>query len=254
VIEDGETKRIPCDEYDKDIHTTPSSGYVSVKNKHDNTCCRIKVDSFDDKIHKKVLGGIVAIKEGKKQYVTNEEFKTGEYIHCHKGMVTVLDTLTNIRKHVSKEEFELNRDRYKHNTEGFVTGRDKDGNKIRISTSDDIKSELVFSTSGQLTVFDIQLNSFMNIKKEYFDKDIHKLAQDKMFICLAHNGEKLFKFWGSKKDFIKLYNLPYSFWKSMIDGKSFETKKQKFMQYNNCNFKIIKWKEVENVYKMWEEL
>lgn len=259
INENGELIRISSEEYktNRHLYKTPSSGYVSVRNKITNKCYRILIEDYDSNIHKKVFGGIVVEKNGKRQYIDKDEFISGKYKGIHKGKVTVIELSTGIRKHITKEEYKTNRHLYKQNTEGFVTGINKiTKEKIRLTCEEakELKNEYMFSTAGQLTVFDIKTNKFKNIIKTEYNSDNHHLAQDKMFICYNSDGSRRFKFWGARNDFLKKYNTIYKIWQCILKNEVVPSNIRKNKEFCGCYFKIINWKGKENVLKMWEEL
>lgn len=246
IIENNELLRINSRDYNPDTHNTPSTGFVSVYDLTTGDTSRVSLVDFDETKHQKVLGGIVAWKEGKKQYVTKEEFQSNLYEHVHKGKITVFDKMDGIRKHISKNQFETEPDRYTHNTEGFVTGRDTSGNKVRIKTGESHnRPDLTFSTKGQRTVFDVNKNEFINIMIDDYDKDTHKTAQSKMFLCYDKEHTILFKYWGSKKDFFEQYKFPERVWSCIKSNSVFIDDSGKY-SFNNCYFQLIDWRKLSN--------
>jgi len=245
IVENNEVKRIKCSEYDKNIHNTPSSGYVSVYFK-DGTSGRILSNDFDTIKHKKAFGGIVGIKDGKKQYVSKEDIEKGIAISNTKNKVTAVIIKTGEIKHIDKCEFHKNRHLYKHNTEGYATGKHKiSGVKKQFSTSEiteEVKNEYNFSTSGQRTVFNKDKNKFENIVLKDFDKDIHIFSTSIKFKCYKNDVE-IFEYWGLKSDFFKMYNFPVTVWKIIKNEGVWNTNRKKGSEYNGCRFELIDWKQ-----------
>ena len=246
IIENDELIRIKSHEYDRNIHKTPSTGFVSIYDLTTGESGRVSLFDFDENKHKKVLGGIVAWKDGKKQYVTKDEFETNLYNHTHKGKVTVFDKTDGIRKHVTKNQYELYPDRYIHNTAGWVTGRDALGNKIRVETGESNNHpDLTFSTKGQRTVFDINENKFINIMIDDYNKSIHKTSQNKMFLCYDSSDNLLFKYWGSKKEFFEQYKFPRRVWDCICSNGIFVSGDENHPS-TNCYFRLIDWTKLAN--------
>jgi len=244
IVENDKVIRIKCSEYDKDVHKTPSSGYVSVYFS-DNTSGKILLEDFDTNKHKKVFGGIVGIKNGKKQYVSKEDIENGIAISNTKNKVTAIIIETGEIKHIEKEEFHKNRHLYKHNTEGYVTGRHKiTGKKKQFLTSEmnkEIKKEYSFSTSGQRTVFNKDTNKFENILLENFDKNKHIFSTSIKFKCYKDEVE-IFEYWGLKSDFFEMYNFPNTVWEIIKKEGVWNTNRKKGSEYNGCRFELIDWK------------
>ena len=247
VTDDGSTKRITCEEYAKGGYNTPSTGYVSVYFKDTGQSGRVLTSEFNPILHKKVFGGIVATKDGKRQYVNKQELEDGTAVSPTKGKVTALVLATGKVQHIPIEEFKRNRYLYKHNTEGKVTGRHNVTNEKRTfytsEVTDEVKQTYTFSTKGTQTVYDIITNSFINIPVGTFDSSRHMSPRSIKFKCLTQNGEELFEYFGTAKDFFKQYNVPRSFWDAARKGGTWSTNRKKGSQYNNCIFKLIDWKQ-----------
>jgi hypothetical protein len=243
----GDRLRIPIEEYhkNKELYNTMSSGRVSVMEKTSGKTSSILISDFDPEKYDKVLGGIVANVNGVKKYVTREQFITENLSGVHKGKVTVIDTTDNIRKHVTSEEYHKNKDRYISNGTGTVNVINKNtGERYRlpIDIVNDDKEKYIVGTSGWATVFDMKLNKFINIPKGTLDRHIHKLAQDKKFICYNIDGSIKFEFWGGKKEFLEKYKCPESVWAAALKGKTFISNKKRSAEFNGCKFMLIDWK------------
>lgn len=239
-------RRIPSSEYqsNKDRYHTASSNRVSVRNIHTNETSSITLSDFDPKIYKKVLGGIVANVNGKLEYVSKDDFDNDKLVGCHANKVTVLDKHDGERKHVTRTEFNLHRDRYEHNTEGRVTVFDTNTQKFCMIPVDEFRensSRYKGTTSGQKTVWDIKLQMFRNIPKEDFDRRYHRLASDKRILCYNSNGELMIDFWGTKGDFVKSYGCEL-YNQALKETQNYQPKqRKKFAAYIGCTFKLIDW-------------
>lgn len=278
VFDNGKWKRIPGDEYNPLIHITPTTGTikvfdtkeglnkrvpiaeyknnksryeyhsmnrVSVLDKKTNTTLSISLDEYDPKRHKKVLGGIVAEVDGVLQYVTKEQFVINNLKGCHSNKVTVLDNNDKKRKHVTREEYYNNPSRYSHLSKGRVTVYDKiEKTYLQIPVEELLKQpeRYLGTTSGQRTVWNIETKQFKNIPKECFDRQYHRLASDKHIICYDPSGEILIDFWGSKKDFVKIYGLGL-YNQALKETKNYQPKQRhRFSTYVGCSFRLIDWR------------
>lgn len=205
----------------------------------------ISLDEYDPKRHKKVLGGIVAEVEGVLQYVTKEQFATNNLKGCHSNKVTVLDNNDKKRKHVTREEYYNNPNRYSHLSKGRVTVYDKiEKTYLQIPVEELLKQpeRYLGTTSGQRTVWDIETKQFKNIPKQFFDRQYHRLASDKHILCYDPSGKILINFWGSKKDFVKIYGLEL-YNQALKETKNYQPKQRhRFSTYVGCSFKLIDWR------------
>lgn len=243
---EGLWKRVCAEEYrsNKEKYDTASSGRVSVFDKKENKTKSILVSEYNDDRYEKVLGGIVAICDNGLRYVSPKEFKEKNLKGCHSGKVTVIDTLTNEKRHVTKEEFKKNRSRYKTLTEGKVIVYDTKDNKYCTVAKEVYRNNperYKGTTSGQKTVWDMESRKFKNIKIEDFNRNIHRLAGDKYIICTDSNGDVIIEFWGSKIDFVKKYG--YTIYNQAIkETQNYQPhQRKKFKKYIGCSFKLKKW-------------
>lgn len=207
--------------YDPAIHDTPSTGRISVIDSKGRTKS-IKKTSFRKDKHKPVLGGIVAVVDGIKKYVTEQEFKDKKLSGVHKNKITAFDKVLNRRRHVTREEFYSNLDRYQHNTAGYCTGTHKVTNKkkrFRVEDVDANRVNYLFSTTNQRTVFDTTDNTCKNINKDDYDTNIHRCASDKKFIWYDRNDQIICEWFGSKKDFILKYKISNNSWLRLNKGE-----------------------------------
>jgi len=147
--------------------------YDIILNKH----IQILASEFNPSRHRSSFGGIVVEIDGKRQYISKEDYvKSNVKTHTY-GMVTVLDLSDNKTKHVPKDEFHTNRHNYKFITEGYATGRHKITNeKRRFKTSDiteEIRAEYNFSTANQITVKVKETGLYRNVSKEEYKNNRH---------------------------------------------------------------------------------
>lgn len=246
-IEENVNKRVLTTEYknNKTRYRYHSMGRVSVLDKKTNTTLSISLDEYDPKRYKKVLGGIVAEVEGVLQYVTKEQFATNNLKGCHSNKVTVLDNNDKKRKHVTREEYYNNPNRYSHLSKGRVTVYDKiEKTYLQIPVEELLKQpeRYLGTTSGQRTVWDIETKQFKNIPKQFFDRQYHRLASDKHILCYDPSGKILINFWGSKKDFVKIYGLEL-YNQALKETKNYQPKQRhRFSTYVGCSFKLIDWR------------
>jgi hypothetical protein len=233
VADNGKWKLIDLDQYIKGYHITPSTGRISIIDLETNTTKSIRQSEFDPLLHKSVFGGIVV--NGK--YVTKEEYYNNEDLKvATSGMVTAFEIDTETWKHVPTEEYRNNPSKYRTAGTGFTTGTCKiTGNKVRFKLdeiNDEIRDTYLFSSAGQVTVFDKTTSSYKNIPKDEYHKNkvqyltrssgqvvvfdttsdlkkfrfipksdfnpiIHKLAKD-IKIDIVKDNTTIFSFWGSK--------------------------------------------------------
>ena len=280
VLDDKKWKRINVDEYDPQVHITPTSGTirvfdtqqkvwkripsneyksnkkryktsstnkVSVLHMETDKTSSINLEDYDSTKHKKVLGGIVAEVDGILQYVTKEQFIESGLRGCHANKVTALDKNDGRIKHITKEEFRVNRTRYKSSSEGKVTVYDKVSEKTCVITATEFHANPTRyngTTTGEKTVWIIEEKKFKNIPKELFDRKYHRLAGDKRILCFNLKGDKIIDFWGAKVDFIKLYgNEIYN--QAIKETKNYQPKhRKKFENYIGCSFELIDWRKL----------
>jgi hypothetical protein len=235
-----------------------SKGKVTVEDKTTGQTKSILLADYDPIKYNKVFGGIVVQKEGKKEYVTKQEFKDLKLEGVHKGKVTVVEKETGKRKHITKQEYKLNKEKYIHNTEGYATGINLltlQKERLTVEEARQRKREFKFSTAGTLTVFCTEMNMFKQIDKEVYDPFLHKLAQDKMFVCWDKEGKEKFRYWGSKKEFITHYKVPEIMWWSICKGEVLrKLRKQTSWQFDGCYCKMIEWKKIKNVSRIWKTM
>ncbi len=245
--ETGEKIRVSVDEYwnNKEKYNTVSTGKISVRNKKTEKTSSINIEDFNSDAYEKVLGGIVVNKNGKNIYVTKEEFKNDNLKGINVGKVTVYNKKENKNQHVNAEEYWGNKEKYIANGTGKVRAFDKVLNKkICISFEEVLKDRerYIVGTEGWLTVYDIAEKKFKNIKKENFNKEKHRLAQDKKIICYNVDNSVRFEFWGSKIDFLEKYQCPRSVWDAAIKEKIFKSARLRGKEFNGCRFALVKWK------------
>lgn len=245
---DGKWKRIDVRDYSAEQFITPSTGYTTVFDKTLNKNIRININDYDENIHERLFGGIVVHKDGNSFYVDSDEFYTNrdKYYHHTEGKVTAIDKSDGKRKHVPVSEFHTNRTNYIANTEGYTTGKHKiTHEKIRIKCSeiDSYRDEYVFSSNGYRTVFDITKSQWMNIPLDKFNKNIHKLAQDKKIIWFDKNDNEICTFFGSKKDFFNMYDVHERLWSELCNGKKYTAKHKKYEKYEKSYFIMVDWKK-----------
>lgn len=264
---DNQWKRISIDEYYNGNYITRSTGYTTVFDTTLNKNVRINVDDYDENIHKKLFGGIVVYKDGKSFYVDKDEFynNRNKYKHHTDGKVTAIDKKDGKRKHVPVSEFHKNRTNYICNTEGYTIGKHKithERRKIKCSDIDLYRDEYYFSSDGYRTVFNIITCQWINIPIDDYNKNIHKLAQDKKFVWFDKNDIELCTFFGSKKDFFNSYDVHERLWSDLCKGKKYTAKHKKYKKYDQSYFIMIDWKKeytkkfinIENLKdKAWNE-
>lgn len=241
----GEKIRVSSEEYqtNKTLYNAVSTGKISVKCKTTGKTLSISVSEFDQSLYEKVLGGIVVEKDGKRQYVTRDEFINGNFSGIHRGKITALDKETGKRAHITREEYHNNKDRYVPNGTGTAVVKDKiTGERTRIPTEMVDKTQHIVGTTGWVTVYDTTLGKFLNIPKGTSDDTKHKRANDKKFICYNPDGSIRFEFWGGKQQFLKKYNCPASVWEAAVNGKIFTSDRKKSKEFNGCRFVLIDWK------------
>jgi hypothetical protein len=156
-----------------------------------------------------------------------------------------IDITDNIRKHVTSEEYHKNKDRYISNGTGTVNVFNKNtGERYRlpIDIVNNNKEKYIVGTSGWATVFDIKLNKFINIPKGTLNRRVHKLAQDKKFICYNVDGSIKFEFWGGKKEFLEKYKCPESVWVAALKEETFISNRKRSAEFNGCKFVLVDWK------------
>lgn len=241
----GEKIRVSMEEYrnNKPLYNTVSTGKVSVRNKVTGETLSIPTNEFDESIYKKVFGGIVVVKDGKRQYITKNEFITGDFRGVHTRKITAVDKETGTRKHITHEEFYNNKDRYSPNGTGTTIVKDKvTGKRKRILTELVDKTQHIVGTTGWATVYDITLGKFLNIPKGSLDDTKHKRANDKKFVCYNPDSTIRFEFWGGKQEFLERFKCPASVWEAAIKGKTFKSTRVGSKDFNECNFVLIDWK------------
>jgi hypothetical protein len=240
-------RRIPTQEYhkNKNRYKTASSGKVSVIHRETNQTSSIDLNDYDPVKHKKVIGGIVAEVDGKLKYVSKEQFLNDNLKGCHYNKVTVLDKQDGKQKHIIREEYYNNLDRYSPLTKGMVTVYDTLQDKYTKISVNDFYGDLErysATTTGQRTVWDIETKMFKNIPKESFDRKCHRLSSDKRILCYKSSGEIIIDFWGSKKDFVKLYGIEV-YNQALKQTENYQPKQhKKFSTYVGCSFKLIDWR------------
>jgi hypothetical protein len=241
----GDKIRVSMGEYklNKALYNTVSTGKVSVRDKVTGKTSSIPVNEFNENVYEKVLGGIVAVKDGKRQYVTKDEFVSNNLSGVHKNKVTVTDLTTGVKKHITTQEYYANKDRYQPNGYKTIVVTDKlTGIKSRISPELVDKNRHIVGTTGWATVYDTSLGKFLNIPKGTLDVTKHKRANDKKFVCYNPDGTFRFEFWGGKQEFLERYKCPARVWEAAVKGNTFKSDREKSKDFNGCNFVLIDWK------------
>jgi hypothetical protein len=152
---------------------------------------------------------------------------------------------TNTRKHIQSAEYHKNKDRFIANGTGTVYVVDKVSNerfRIDVDILAKNKDQYIVGTSGWTTVFNIEMNKFVNIPKGTRDKTKHKLAQDKKIICYNVDGSTKFEFWGGKKELLETYKCPESVWNAALKETTFTSRHTKSAEFNGCKFVLVDWK------------
>jgi hypothetical protein len=274
--------RIPSQEYDKKVHITPTSNSIKVYDKEENAYARIdindyhknksrylthstdkksvrnkltgetssiKVDDYNESIHESVLGGIVVNKEGINQYVSKDEYYSDDTLKVKSfGHVTAYDKVEKRTRHVPKEEYHLNKERYEANGYGSLLVVNKETKEIsRIKKTEYEKNLDIYESfsKNKRTVWVKEEKRFRNIPKEDFDREKHALASDKHIRCIDKQGNIIIDFFGTKKDFCSIYG------DTLYNVAIKETKnwnpphRNKFSVYFGANFELIDWKQNE---------
>lgn len=248
----GEKIRISSQEYKNNryLYNTISTGKVSVKNKITGNTLSILVDDFNPDIHMKIFGGIVIEDNGIKKYVSSNKFYSENLSGIHKGKVTVFDRESGIMCHISQYEYYENRNRYLTNGTGKTLVKDPaTGISSRIDRNIIKNNEnWIIGTTGQTTVYDIGQKKFINIPRGTYDKDKHKLAQDRKIICYNSDRTIRFEFWGGKKEFLEKYKCPRSVWNAAINQTIFKSDRKSSANFNGCYFTLVNWKSPNNGY------
>jgi len=245
IEENGVFRRISTDQYEKGVHVTQSTNKVSVFNKKENKTMSIDLKDFDENIHKKVFGGIVSKVNGISQYVTKEQFDELNLVGIHKNKVTAYDENGNLR-HIDREEYFNNKQKYKHMSAGTVLVTDKKTKISKRVPKEDIelyKNDYYISTEGQKTVFDLTAKKFLNIKTNEYDRNCHKFVQDKKFILYDEHDNIVLEYWGDKKYFISELNYPEKLWKCILKNEIFYSKAKALQKYNGYYAKLIDWRK-----------
>lgn len=243
--ENNQKIRINVEDYDRNVHRHPSKGKVLVYDENNNK----KMVSIEEKKEMgftPVFGGIVIENDGVRTYIDKKTFYDNKMTGVHKGKITCYDKETGDKRHIEKEEYYNNLDRYVATTKGFMNAWHKETNErkwISIKDKELYKNDYNFSTSGQCTVFSTEKSKFINIDKEKFNAEIHKRHQDIKFLWYDREHNIITTYWGSKKDFMKKYGLNNYFWECVKQEKTFITTDEKYEQYNYSNFKIIDWRK-----------
>jgi hypothetical protein len=241
----GDKMRVSVEEYrtNKDKYNTASTRRVSVRENSTGLTSSIPTEDFNSAIHEKVFGGIVAVKDGKKQYVTKDEFITKNLSGVHKGKITAYDKVLGITQHITQNEYYAHKDRYLPNGSGTTMVKDRlTGKSFRVLAELVDPRQHIVGTTGWTTVYEIEQQKFVNIPKGTMDTEKYKRANDKKFICYNADGTERFTFWGGKQEFIQKFNCPASVWESAIKGSTFTSDRQKSKDFNGCNFVLIDWK------------
>jgi len=230
----------------KDRYVSHSTGKITIYNKETGESSSIPTSSFDPTIHKSVFGGIVVKRNGSTQYITKDEFYSGDYVGIHKGKITVKILTTGKIKHIDVDEYHKNPELYQHATSGFVSAKNIETGEYKSITKEEFYSNRDLwdaTTKGERTIFDIKTNQWKNIPKNEFDKTKHRFTLDKKFICYDENENELFTYWGSKNDFIKEYGIPETLWWCLLENRTFYTKRKPNTKFNGWHFKLIDWKK-----------
>ena len=245
----GNWERILLTEYkeNKNRYKTASSGKKTVFNKNTGKTLSIDIDEYDTELHENVFGGIVVEKNGIKQYVSKEEYYSNDSLKVATyGKVTAYDKMEKRIRHVSKEEYHSNKERYEANGSGTLLVINKKTKEVsRIEKTEYLKNIDLYESfsKNKKTVWCKKEKRFMNIPKEEFNRNFHALASDKHIICNDSKGKIIFDYFGTKKDFCKIYgDTLYSV--AIKETKNWQPpQRHKFSEYVGANFELIDWKQ-----------
>lgn len=245
----GKWERISLEKYkeNKNSYETASSGKKSVLNKNTGKTLSINVDEYDTELHESLFGGIVVEKDGVRQYVSKEEYYSNDSLKVATfGKVTAYDKVEKRIRHVPKEEYHANKERYEANGAGTLLVIDKKTKEVsRIKKTEYLKNKDLYESfaKNKKTVWCRKEKKFMNIPKGKFNRNFHALASDKHIICKDIEGKIIFDYFGTKKDFCKIYSdTLYSV--AIKETKNWQPpQRHKFSEYVGANFELIDWKQ-----------
>ncbi len=242
-------ERIHIDEYhkNKSNYKTHSTDKKSVRNKVTGKTSSISIDDYDENIYESVFGGIVVNKDGLNQYVSKDEYYSDDNLKVKSfGHVTAYDKIEKRIRHVPKEEYHQNKERYEANGHGTVLVVNKITKEVHRIKKTEYEENLDIYESfskNKRTVWVKEEKCFRNIPKEDFDREKHALASDKHIRCIDKDGNVIIDFFGTKKDFCKiygdtLYNIAINKTKNWNPSH-----RNKFSEYVGANFELIDWKQ-----------
>jgi len=155
--------------------------------------------------------------DGNKYTISLEEYKNNNHTSIHSHMLTnkvvVYDTKTNKNVKITKEEYDLDHNRYFTSTKGKVLAKDKNGNNVLVSKTEFDSGEYVGQTKGLRLVFDKSIGSYVQVTEEMFNNNrsryqgpnkgkvnvINKLTGERKQISKDQFDKELYVGLGNKK-------------------------------------------------------
>jgi hypothetical protein len=154
-------KKISVQDYDPRIHTTEFSDYILALDTKTGITCRIPRDAFEG---------------------------DARYVGITKGKVVAINTITNERVVITKEEFDKNRSKYAGHTRGLISVIDNvTGEKKMILKKEYDKTKFSHFNKGKITLYSIRDRKNVKISKEEYmqDKDNYANMSTKVFYVVS---------------------------------------------------------------------
>ena len=253
-----------------------TEGYVTVLDIRDNTIKNVTQNDFKEKTYYQSLiknkFPATNLKTQKISFITQDEFKSGEFQSIHKNTLTVKDTRDNMFKVVSVDEYKKHDyyefitkgnlpvidlrdnshklvpvadykkyDYYKSMTSGMMTAITKCG-KTEFIPVDEYSSDkyLGTTTTGMVPVKDLKTGKNKLVSKgEFANNEYYVSTQFKKIYIYNVEGELVFETNKTFRIFCKEYNLPEdALWRSYkLNGEPIYQKAHFNTNPNNLKFK-----------------
>lgn len=199
VIRDGERKRVkreeilPTDEkyWSGYIPPNPKHGKISVI--YEGNILTVTTEEYynNKELYKLPQNekAVQVVKDGKKLFVSKEEYASGDYEHAYKGKVNVYDKVEGISKKVSKEEYNNNRERYL-----------KSGGHQGIIKIYNGKDELMYTVENEFLQFIKEKGLPLALQKSYLNNGERLFQTTKAQQIAARHNNTMFIGWYATKE------------------------------------------------------
>lgn len=184
---------------------------------------------------------------GKTYTVLLEEYQSNKNLltHANQNKLPVFDIEEGIKKSITIDDYNLNKNRYQTSTKGKVLAKNSDGVTVLISKEEFQTENYVGITRGLRTVFNIETNSYVQVSEEEFSKNRKKYTGP------CHGKVNVIdKITGERKQITKQEFDPTRY--SGLGNKKLLFRCRNILTGREKNVNIYEWHLVKNQYEIIE--